>query len=192
MKDKTKDLIVVDPIQVDVDAETKDAKVFAGATIKPIEDNEEYQELVEVLQSIKGRYKLLEAKEKELTAGINASLQSIRAMFKPAKTFYKRAEDHLKGAILVWRNEEKKRQDKELKQAVKEGKAIEIKKPEAPKGIAFKSQWKARVVDENAVPREYLIPDILKLNRIATVTGGGLDIPGVEFYEETIVASGSK
>ncbi len=190
--EKTQSLIVVDPIQVDVGAETKDAKVFAGATITPITSEEQYEELAEVLQMVKGRYKALEEKEKGLTAGVNTSLRNIRAMFKPAKTFYKEAEDHLKGALLVWRSEQKKKQVQALKRAVKSGTAVEVTEPKKVDGISFKNLWQARVVNVERIPREYLIPDIHKLNRIATATGGGAKIPGVEFYEETIVASRSK
>jgi hypothetical protein len=51
-------------------------------------------------------------------------------------------------------------------------------------GISERAVWKARVVDEAKVPREYLMPDLKKLDRLAKAMKGAMTIAGVEFYEE--------
>lgn len=43
--------------------------------------------------------------------------------------------------------------------------------------------WKAEVTDENLVPREYLVPDIKKINE--AVRMGARIIPGVRIWEES-------
>lgn len=53
------------------------------------------------------------------------------------------------------------------------------------KGIHTRETWFARVVDENALPREYMTPDFGKLDRIAKAVKAPSNIPGVEFYAET-------
>lgn len=56
-------------------------------------------------------------------------------------------------------------------------------------GISKMKVWKYRIVDENLIPREYLMPNEKMLTQIAKSTKGALKIPGVEFYcEETIAA----
>lgn len=61
------------------------------------------------------------------------------------------------------------------------------------RGVSSKKVWKARIVDETQVPIEYmgilLRPvDIKALNDIAKTSKGKARIPGVEFYEETIMS----
>lgn len=64
---------------------------------------------------------------------------------------------------------------------------LEIPKP----GIITRVTWKARIIDANAVPRQYLKPDEEMLNGIARASKGILQIPGVEFYpDESLSISG--
>jgi len=58
------------------------------------------------------------------------------------------------------------------------------------KGIATKTLWRARITDETSIPREYLVPNVEALNRIASATKGAIKIAGVEFYAEEIIAVG--
>lgn len=69
---------------------------------------------------------------------------------------------------------------------------------EAPKasGISTRKVWKARVVDASKVPIyangvEIRPIDFQALNRLASVSKGSLEIPGVECYEESIVSARS-
>lgn len=58
----------------------------------------------------------------------------------------------------------------------------------APKaaGISMREVWRAKVVDPNKVPREYLIVDQSALDAIAKATKGKLNIPGVEFVKDLV------
>lgn len=60
---------------------------------------------------------------------------------------------------------------------------------EPPKGVFYRENWTARVVNESLVPREYLIVNIQALNSIAKSTKGTLTIPGVKFVSEKILVS---
>jgi len=62
-------------------------------------------------------------------------------------------------------------------------------KVEKIKGVSFKENWSAIVVDETKVPREYLQVNTMALNRIAKATKGSIKIPGVEFKMDKILAS---
>lgn len=55
--------------------------------------------------------------------------------------------------------------------------------PAVPKveAVAMKTYWSAEVVDINLVPREYLLPDMNKLNALARAIKGESNIAGVRF-----------
>lgn len=55
---------------------------------------------------------------------------------------------------------------------------------EAVKGVSKRVTWKARVVNKNVIPLEYLIVDQSKLDAVARATKGTILIDGVEFYSE--------
>jgi hypothetical protein len=58
---------------------------------------------------------------------------------------------------------------------------------EKPKGIATQSIWRFKIVDANAVPREYLAIDEKKLGAVVRAMKAACNIPGVECFEEKIV-----
>jgi hypothetical protein len=64
---------------------------------------------------------------------------------------------------------------------------------EPPKvaGLKMPKVWRHRVLNAAIVPREYLMIDETKLQKIATALKESAVVAGVEFYEETIVASTS-
>lgn len=69
----------------------------------------------------------------------------------------------------------------------------EAPKPKAD-GIAVRKVWKARVVDESKVPVSIggtvVRPvDMSALNAVARTTKGEINVPGVEFYEDTVIAA---
>lgn len=70
--------------------------------------------------------------------------------------------------------------------------AIPVQSYQPVKGIHTREVWFARVVDELLVPREHMIPDNAKLDRLAKAIKGPSNIPGVEFYAETTVIKTSR
>ncbi len=58
------------------------------------------------------------------------------------------------------------------------------KKVEKVAGLTMTVNWKFRIVDVNKIPREYLIPDEVKLGQMARFSKGSVKIEGVEFYSE--------
>lgn len=65
---------------------------------------------------------------------------------------------------------------------------VQIPEPEKEKGEYTRKIWKARVVDVNKLPREYMIPNEKLLDNIAKTTKGAMRIDGVEFYCEEVLA----
>lgn len=74
--------------------------------------------------------------------------------------------------------------------------AVELAKPvqsyQAVKGLHTREVWRARVTDAALVPREHMIPDEAKLDRLAKAIKGPSHIPGVEFYAETSIIKTSR
>lgn len=55
-------------------------------------------------------------------------------------------------------------------------------------GMSVRKSWKARVVDVNAIPRQFLIVDEKALNAYAKEHGANAKVAGVEFYEDSIIS----
>lgn len=56
-------------------------------------------------------------------------------------------------------------------------------------GVSTRKDWKARVVNPDLIPRDYLMVDESKLNKVAAATKGSLSIPGVQMYAVDVMAS---
>jgi DNA repair exonuclease SbcCD ATPase subunit len=57
-------------------------------------------------------------------------------------------------------------------------------------GVATKQVWKFEISDANIIPKEYMIPDMVKIGAVVRATKGTLAIPGVEIYAEETIAAG--
>lgn len=82
----------------------------------------------------------------------------------------------------------------ELKQQAEEVHVPVLIIPQLEKveGIHTRKIWKYRIVDENKLPREYLMPNHKMLGEFAEATKGTIPVPGVEFYFSEIIAAGKK
>lgn len=57
----------------------------------------------------------------------------------------------------------------------------------APKtATVLRTTWKARIVNEDLIPREFLVPDSVKIGKYARAMGKDAKLEGVEFYSEVI------
>lgn len=78
--------------------------------------------------------------------------------------------------------------NKILDQAAKKEMEIRIPPPppkKAPDEVHLRATWKARIVDEAKVPREFCVSDMAKINAyLHSFLDNPAPIPGVEFYVE--------
>lgn len=112
---------------------------------------------------------------------IEAEKQELFAKLKAEADISKTSVEDL--SILVI-NEKK---ESEYREANKEIKAQE-KEIEATAIKGVKRPWKAEVIDELKVPREYMIVDMRRINE--AVRAGVRDIPGVTIFQETSISFG--
>ncbi|HOO13072.1 MAG TPA: hypothetical protein PK684_08975 [Bacillota bacterium] len=149
-----------------------------------------YQAWGELIRELKGPY--LE-KEKEIKAAVKAWLDEQEALRREE-------EKRLRELAMKQAEKEKERLIRKLEKAghIEQAEAVrqeEIRVPPvavvpkaAVEGISQRSNWKFKIVDESLIPRSFLRPDEVKLGQYARAMKGDANVPGVEFYEEKIVA----
>ncbi|MDH7513518.1 MAG: hypothetical protein QHH14_11290 [Clostridiales bacterium] len=61
--------------------------------------------------------------------------------------------------------------------------------PEKPKtdGLTLRENWSFEIVDESQIPREYLIPDPVKIRRVVQVMKDKTNIPGIRVFNQPVV-----
>ena len=77
---------------------------------------------------------------------------------------------------------------KEKSETVRVPVAIIPEKRPLIRGLQERKKYGFKVVDVNAIPREFLIPDEKALGELARSTKGQAVVPGIEFFEEAIIA----
>jgi hypothetical protein len=60
---------------------------------------------------------------------------------------------------------------------------------EKVKGVTFSDLWYAEVVDLKLLPKEYMLPDMPKLNKLAEAMKDSVVVPGVVFKSKKIISS---
>lgn len=115
--------------------------------------------------------------ESEAAAG-NLNVAAIAQMAADATA--QEGIDNFRGALLNQRAV-----DTEIEASV----AAVVPPPPKAYGTSVRKNWKARVLDPNAVPREFLTIDDKKLGEYARTMKDQAKVPGVEFYAEDSLAS---
>ena len=90
--------------------------------------------------------------------------------------------------------EEQRLRDAEAKRIAAEAAppapVVHLEQPKVA-GVSKRENWTFEIVDENQIPREYLMPDEKMIRGVVRATKGKQQIPGVRIYAETIIASRS-
>ena len=164
---------------------------------------------------IRNTKKQIEAKRKEYLDPVNAKAANIRDFFKTLMDPIEEADKLTGGMILSYgaevtrQREEAERIEAAALQLAKDQEKLtgehtvslaEIPKPAEEKkrvrtdlGLTSKvDHWKWKVVDPDAIPREYLIPDEAMLNSIATTHHDRNPVDGILFYNEPYMATRGK
>lgn len=181
-------------------------KALTAANDLVIASQEDMTAATDVLSKIKTVGKMIKERKEAITRPMMESLNSVRDLFKPIETNHADAERIIKGKMLNYQDavEKKDREERErLAARVEKGTMkpeTAVAKMEAmPEvqastqgkvgAIAFRTVKKYRVVDEAKLSREYLMPNMAKINEALKA---GKTVEGVEAYEEKVVASSSR
>lgn len=178
----------------------------------PVKNEADYQTGLAFVGQIKSVAKELEADRKSITDPINKSLKLINAKYKGPKDVLEKAQRALEAKLGAYYAEQQRKareaeakalaaqqakQEKLNERASELGVAPAMAAPVAPRvaepaksvatagggSVGLKPVSKWRLVDAALVPREYLMLDEVKIGK---VTRAGVDIPGIERYEEYV------
>jgi hypothetical protein len=160
----------------------------------------DFQAASQILVALREKRKALDDKRLSFTRPLRDVVNNINAFMKPPIALYEEAEKVLKNAM----GDFKRRLAAAQMQAMAEAqKAIEqnnqqgfvtqmqtaaaSQQPQAP-GAHTRTTWKFRIVDFNAIPREFLMPDEAKIRAYVQSAKENASIPGIEVYpDENIV-----
>lgn len=197
--EKTKEIVVL---------EKKVSKLMQAVENQSISSNEEMMQAGELRKEIKTVAKTAKEEKEKATKPLNDVLKTIRDWFAPLEENCKKAIVIVESEMRKYQNEidEKRRKAEAEAQKIvdaaqkklEEGKMtetafektvekLETKLETVPEVITKSEDFhtrvikKVRIVDALLIPREYLVPDTVKIN---TAVKSGTIIPGCELYEE--------
>lgn len=140
---------------------------------------------------------------------VEAPLAEAEGIIKPALSAWNMEQERIRrqaelAAQEAARKAEEERRLKEAESLEKQGdqKGVEevlsapievapvIVQKTVPKvqGISFTERWKFQIVDASKIPREYLVPDEIKIGQVVRALKGATSIPGVKAYSESGVS----
>ncbi len=151
----------------------------------------------EMLSTIKNIENVITSRKEEITRPLMQALASARDLFKPLELGYADAKKVIKSKMLAYQIEDEARIEKEqasIEKKVESGRM----KPETAAGkleviqgskskVTMRKIVKVRIIDETAIPREYLVPDMTKITE--AVIRQNAEIPGVEKYTEKSIVT---
>lgn len=168
------------------------------AAVMQVVDLPTKQVAVDFLGKIANVKKGIEAQRKVFSDPLYQRFKEINDMFARILDPVKAADKDLRNKVMVWQSEEARRQKQAEEIAMAEARAraeqdnevIPVVEPvgngiaktmRAVSGTAtIREVWKYRVVDADAVPKEYLMLDHQKIGKV--VAAGIRNIPGIEIY----------
>lgn len=178
------------------------SKAMQMATELIIDSDAKMFEATDLLKKIKVVGKMITDKKELITKPLNQALKEARDMFRPIEESCAESESLVKRKMITYQNEQERIRKAELAKIEKKVETgtmkveTAIKKIETVQEVQKSVQGtfgaastriikKVRITDENLIPREYLVPDMKKIEQVAKA---GVVIPGVEVYEEKSIA----
>ena len=190
---------------------TQVTKAIAVVNDLEVKDDPSMLEAGEVRKKIKVVGKMIKDKKETITKPLNDALKQVRSLFAPIEASYEEAESIVSDKRLSYQRKadearqkieaEALRKLQEAQKKLEEGKItekqvekieqkLEAKLEQAPEVIKSSQDFhtreikKFRIVNELEIPREYLIPDEVKIRRAMM---SGVEVKGVEFYTEKLL-----
>lgn len=178
-------------------------KAHQAAEALVIANAKDMTSAADMLGKIKTVQKLIKTKKEDITKPLNEALRNVRSLFAPVEESADESERLIKGKMNAYqveqdriaREEEAKIQKQLDAGRIKPETAIRkteaIAKPQtAVKGergaVQFRTVRKVVIEDAASLPREYLIPDFVRIRKEALA---GVAIAGVKVVEEKEVAA---
>lgn len=202
-----KELAVIPPEKELKEYKSQVLFVQKAAQALKIESSEDMEKGTDILNSVKQIKRSVTERKEQITRPLMMALASARDLFKPLETGYAEAEKTIKAKMLDYSIAEEERIAKEklrIEKRVDKGtmkietalsKIEEIGDNKSSYAgstgkISIRVVRKVRIVDESLIPREWLEPSLTRITE--AVLRQGLTIPGVEMFEEKLIASSTR
>lgn len=155
----------------------------------------------ECLGEVKSKLKYLKKMREEATKPMSEALDKVRSWFKPAETFYKKAEDVWKqkmAAFAIVQAEAQRKALEQVQEAHTTGDVQQVAEAMTkavsadvvlPSKVSVIKRWAFQVEDISKVPEEFLkvIPDNEKIQATINAADGNLQISGINIFRDDIV-----
>jgi len=181
------------------------SKAVSAATALEIKTADQMTNATDILGKIKTVGKMIKSKKETITKPLNEALRNARAFFAPLEKQFNDAERIVKNKMLDYQRAEMAKATKKtekIENKVESGKmsfdkaadkieeATPEKTVEANLGaVQFRTIKQVIIEDESLLPREYLVPDMVKIKKVALA---GVSIAGVKVVDKQVVAGLTK
>lgn len=199
-----KSISVIPPEKELVEYKEKVSGVKVAADNYVVASQDDFSKGADLLRQVKDVKKFLTDKKEEITRPLMQALASVRDLFKPLEGAYADAEKTIKAKMLAYQEEEETRIAKEKERIANRVEKGTMRADTAAGKLEnlgdvatsvsgsigkvnTRVLTKVRVIDESIVPREYLSPNLTLIAE--AVLRKGIEIPGVEKYEEKVIVS---
>lgn len=176
------------------------AKAYADKV--QIENDADQEKVIKSLTSIEGEWKRGEGVRKFFVDPLNEQVKKINGLFKPSLDVLKDASTTIRRKLVDYQTrvaaKAEEAKAKVMKRVEKGTLTVEtaVKKIENVKEaektvrteeatVTYREQKKVVIEDPTKLPREYLIPDEVKIRKVALA---GVEIPGVKVIVEKVPA----
>lgn len=142
-----------------------------------------YREAVVVIAEIKEQLKAVLERREAIVRPLKTALAEVNALFKPATDQLEAAETYMKAKVLEARVRLHESADALMQEASASGdhrlvaKADEMRPPDLA-GVSLQTVWGGEVVDEDKIPRKYMMPNLKKLTADTKAASGAVTIEG--------------
>ena len=190
---------VVDKQKENYEIEDALTVVVRDATSLQVVDDASYLKAGELLQSIKGSLKQVDAYWETPKKQAYASYKTILGKLKEMKSPLESAEKVLKagiGAYMMIKEDERKKLEAEAKEQYGVDLVLDTNTPKID-GVSTTTAFEVDVVDISQVPVifngvQICIVDVAQVKQLAKMMKGNLTIPGIKISETKIVRSSCK
>ena len=158
---------------------------------------DEYRVATETLKQLVNRQKTLEEQRKRATKPLDEAKKEIMGWYKPALEVLERVISKLRFSLGTYSREQAAREVNAIEAFAATGdktamvSAFAEAAPEV-EGTTTRVAWKYEITDLAALPREFLIPDTVRIGQIVRAMKQDTAIPGVRAFSETIIAVGKE
>lgn len=178
-------------------------KAMSAAQALTITTDEDLNGATELLTKINLAGDMIKKRKEEITKPLNEALKSARELFRPLEDAQQNAKQIVAQKMVDYKraqDEARRKEQERLAARVEKGtmkpetamrKMEEL--PDAPKSVkteagavSFKEVPVAIITDETQIPRTYLVPDMVKINKAIRA---GIEIPGIKVEMRTDIAN---